>query len=280
MYSRRVLIFSRQDNLYASCGSLCGMAKFSINGNQTQVCVFVSNLQMDEDDKWWGVVLVDGKMYKSKLPHVNNFCFDLPTTALENVGFVLSKQHQDGLVVVAQGFLGNRKINAFDKDKLRWFLMGQGTKYEDFVATTPNYYPNDVQVDVAKLKRQSQQGLVALHNYSAAFERYYAVGRGDNYLQSVKAELEELFGRFPPFYPLMEKYKESYFVRIDFPQTDKFFAVGLITREGHTKYICYALPAEKQTLQDKDFAFVEKDGKGFWMLCQDSATGQITTLQV
>lgn len=280
MFSRRVLIFSRQDNLYASCGNLCGMAKLTVEGGKMQVCVFVSNLQPNGAGEWWGVVLVDGKMYKAKLLHVNNFCFDLPETALENVAFLLVNVSGERVAVVAESYLGNKKINTFDSGKLQAFLLGESTPYESFVASTSNYYPSQIAVDVAQLKRDSKQSYVALHNYSSAFEKYYAAGRGDNYLQSVKVELEQLFKKFPPYYPLMEKYKESYFVRIDFPQTERYFAVGLITKDGSARYICYALPDEKQGLSDKDFAFVENDGKGFWMLCQDANTGQITTLQV
>ena len=279
MYNRRVLIFSTQDVSVAG-GNLCGMAKFSVTEGQTQVCVFVSNVQVVDENQWWGVALVDGKMYKSRLPHLANFCFYLPTTALENVAFLLVKVQGGKAVVVADSYLGNRQINDFDRGKLQGFLLDECTHYENFVSSTDNFYTQQVKVDVDKLKQQSRQNYQALQNYSSAFERYYATGRGDNYLLSVKTELEELFKRFPPYYPLMEKYKESYFARIDFPQSDKYFVVGLITQDGQAKYICYALPGTSESLCDKDFTFVQKDDKGFWMLCQDAENGQITTLQV
>ena len=222
--------------------------------------------------------MLDGNAYKSKLPHANNFVFEVPTTALENVAFMLVK-YQSQPIVVASNYLGNRQINALDSNALTKLFASQSTPYETFVSSTDNFYPQDSVVDVAKLKQQGLQKYVALQNYSSAFERYYATGRGDNYLQSVKPELEQLFAKFPPYYPLINKYEQSYFVRRDFTSGDKFFVVGVLAKNNQAKYICYALPAQSNTLDDKDFTFVERDGQGFWMLFQDAENGQITTLQ-
>ena len=278
MYNRRVLIFSRQDQRYSSCGSLCGMAKLTVTNGQMEVCVFVPNLVFDATDEWWGVVLIEGNAYKSKLPHVNNHVFTLPTTHLDNVAFLLVKQESTP-TVVAESYLGNKKINAVSSNLLTGLLCNQATPYESFVDGTANFYPKDTGVDVKKLKEQGAQKYVALQNYSSAFERYYATGRGDNYLQAVQEELEQLFSKFPPYYPLINKYEQSYFVRIDFPSGDKFFVVGLLASNNQAKYICYALPAQDDAFCDKDFTLVEKDGQGFWMLFQDAENGQITTLQ-
>ena len=127
-------------------------------------------------------------------------------------------------------------------------------------------------------KKQSKQKYAALQDYSAAFERYYATGRGENYLLSVKPQLDRLFQSFPAYYPLINKYEQSYFVRIDFPQSDGFFVVGVLTVDKLPKYICYALPGQREGFCDKDFTFVKNEEQGFWMLFQDAENGQITTL--
>ena len=277
MFNRRVVIFSRQDDKYATCGSLCGMAKFSLQEEGTQVSVFVSNLQAQEASEWWAIALVEGKAYASKLTHFNNYTFTIASKQLENVGFMLVCRSST-VQIVAENYLGNRQVNNVDRGKIA-SLIGADTAYESFVGATDNFYPKDTGVDVAKLRRQSAQKYVALQNYSSAFERYYATGRGDNYLLSVQTELEQLFDKFPPYYPLINKYEQSYFVRVDFPNCDKYFVVGVIAHNKQVRYICYALPGQRDGLDDKDFSFVEKDGQGFWMLCQDAENGQITTLQ-
>jgi len=278
MYNRRVVVFSRQDQAYARYGSLCGVASFVVKEGKTEVSVLASNLDFQPTQEWWGIAMVDGVAYKSKLDHFNNFCFDLPTTNLYNVAFLLVLAGNPP-VVVAQNYLGNGKINAIGSAQLQQLLASDLSGYEQFVATTNNFYSQDGQVDVAKLKEKSRQKYLALQDYSSAFEKYYATGRGDNYLQSVQSQLHQLFESFPPYYPLINKYEQSYFVRIDFPKGEGFFVVGLLCKDKQPRYICYALPGDSQSLCDKDFTFVEKDGKGFWMLCQDAQNGQITTLK-
>ena len=274
MYNRRLLIFSRQDNAYAVYGNLCGVAKFTLCNSGCNVEVFVSNLAVDSGDEWWGIALVDGVTFAKKLPSFNNFCFEIPTTRLENVGFLLVK-NESKPVVVASSYLGNRQVNAITNEQIAQLVLG-GNQSSD-VGNSKSHQDNTV--DVEKLKQIDKQKYLALQKYSSAFEKYYVAGRGDNYLQSVKPELEEIFKKFPPYYPLINKYQDSYFVKIDFPTSDKFFVVGLLAKDNQVKYICYALPSESDQLCDKDFSFVKTSSSGFWMLCQDAENGQITTLQ-
>ena len=77
---------------------------------------------------------------------------------------------------------------------------------------------------------------------------------------------------------MIRKYKGSFFVRIDFPSSDKYFVLGVLQANGQIRYICYGLPAERDGFEDKDFVFVDNSPVSFWMLFQDADTGQISAL--
>ena len=152
------------------------------------------------------------------------------------------------------------------------------TPYEQFVSSTANFYP-DVTVDVNALKKSADQRYKVVEDYSDAFERFYASGGASNYYQTVKEEIVKVFVQFPPYYPLINRYKGSFFVRIDFPSSEKYFVMGVLQKDNVIKYICYGLPAERDGFSDKDFVFVPGQPTSFYMLFQDANTGQITTMQ-
>ena len=147
--------------------------------------------------------------------------------------------------------------------------------YEQFVASTENFYDD---VNVTNLKAKADSRYRSVSEYSSAFERYYASGGNAEYYASVREEISKVFVQFPPYYPLIRKYKESFFVRIDFPSSDKFFVLGVLQSKGQIRYICYGLPAEKEEFEDKDFVYVDNAPQAFWMLFQDASTGQISAL--
>lgn len=149
------------------------------------------------------------------------------------------------------------------------------TAYEDFVARTADYY---VDLDVNNLRNTADERYRSVEAYSEAFDRFYAAGSGTDYYQTVKAEVGKIFVEFPPYFPLINKYAESFFVRIDFPSSEKYFVFGIMQRDKKVRYICYGVPAEKPGFADKDFVYVDNVPTPFWMLFQDADNGQITTL--
>ena len=150
------------------------------------------------------------------------------------------------------------------------------TSYEEFVSKTADYY---VDLDVKNLRNVADERYRSVEAYSEAFDRFYAAGSGTDYYQTVKSEIGKIFVEFPPYFPLIDKFAESFFVRIDFPSSEKYFVFGVMQRDNKVRYICYGVPAEKQGFDDKDFVYVDNVPTPFWMLFQDADNGQITTLK-
>lgn len=277
MYCKRILIFQQTDSRFAERGKeLCGMVKF-VNGKETKVTVFVTNANIATFGEWWVLICCDGNVFAHCLSTLNNDVFSLPLQTLDNVGVLLVKK-EDACYQAAQAQLGRRNFCAMLNRNMQQYIDAEDTAaspYEQFVASTENFYEG---ADVEKLKAAHDGRYKSVQEYSTAFERYYATGANCDYYQTVKKEIGKVFVQFPPYYPLIKKYLHSFFVRIDFPSSEKYFVLGLLQKDGVVRYICYGLPAEKEGFSDKDFVYVPNEPTNFWMLFQDADTGQITTL--
>ena len=276
MYCKRILILQQTDGRFAERHKeLCGMVKM-VNTDQTDVTVFVTNADVTFGE-WWVLLSFGGNVYSHALTTLNNDVFSLPMQNLDNVSCILVKK-QDQCFVVAEGQFGSKNFCASLRRNVQQYLTDESntTPYEQFVASTQNFYDG---VDVQRLKSEADSRYRSVEEYSSAFERYYAAGGNENYYQSVKNEIGKVFLQFPPYYPLIRKYGQSFFVRIDFPSSERYFVLGLLQKDGVIRYICYGLPADKEGFNDKDFIYVASEPVGFWMLFQDAITGQITTVR-
>lgn len=276
MYCKRILILQQTDPRFAERGKeLCGMVKF-VNNTQTDVTVFVTNANAQTFGEWWLLLNFDGEVYARNLVTLNNDTFFYPLQKLENVGCLLVKK-EDACHEVACAQFGRKNLTATLRRNAEQLIAenSTATPYEQFVASTQNFYEG---MNVDKLKLQASSHYKSIAEYSSAFERYYAGGADTDYYKSVQKEISKVFIDFPPYYPLIKKYPQSFFVRIDFPSSDKYFVLGVLQQQEKVRYICYGLPVEKEELDDKDFVFVDSDPTSFWMLFQDASTGQITTL--
>ena len=280
MYCKRILILQQSDARFAERHKeLCGLVKLINNSRDvTEVTVFVTNADVQMLGEWWVVLGFGRTPIARKLDTLNNCTFTVPQMSLEKVSCLLVKR-EDKCYEAARAFLGenfcdilHRNMEELAREKAEEV---NSTAYEQFVASTENFYDG---VDVQKLKAQADGRYKSVADYSTAFERYYASGGNYDYYDSVKEEIGKVFVEFPPYYPLIRKYKEAFFVRIDFPSSEKYFVLGVLQREGRVRYICYGLPAEKEELTDKDFVYVDNSPVAFWMLFQDATTGQISVL--
>lgn len=273
MFSKRILILQQDDARFAAKNKeVCGMVK-AVNTKETTVTVFITNANDVTFGEWWLVISFDGEVVARSLTFFSNQTFVLPLKSLQNVSCVLLKKENE-IHLVAHASLGTKNFCAQLFRNAQLYLE-EDTPYEKFVASTQNFYDG---VDVQKLKADADVRYKSVEEYSAAFERYYAAGGNANYYQTVKTEIGKVFVQFPPYYPLIKKYQHSFFVRIDFPSSEKYFVLGVLQQNGVVRYICYGLPATSQQLHDKDFVLVQNTPTGFWMLFQDADTGQITTL--
>ncbi len=282
MYSKRILILQQTNARFAERKKeLCGMVKaVNGNGNRTEVTVFVTNADITMPGEWWLLAAFDNFRCAHCLDTLNNCTFSLPEQPLQNVSCVLVKR-EDACYEAARTHVGNDRCDILFRqcDSLvaarRHDDEREATSYERFVASTDNYYDN---LDVSRLKLSADERYRSVQDYSNAFERFYASGGNDEYYQSVKNEISKVFLQFPPYYPLIRKYSESFFVRIDFPSSDKYFVLGVLQKDGEIRYICYGLPALQENFTDKDFVYVDNSPVSFWMLFQDASTGQISVL--
>lgn len=282
MYCKRILILQQTDKRFAERGKeLCGMVKLVNNkSDETAITVFVTNADVRAYGEWWLLLSFGRERYARQLPTLTNATFTLPRKNLDYVGCLLVKR-ENKCYEAARAYLGDATVcDILSRQKENLVLepreeIERQTEYERFVASTDNYYAAQ---DIGKYKTRADERYKTVADYSAAFERYYATGATCEYYETVKNEICKVFMQFPPYYPLNKKYGESFFVRIDFPSSDKFFVLGILQDKGIIRYICYGLPAECEGFSDKDFMFVENFPVSFWMLFQDAQTGQITAL--
>ncbi len=284
MYCKRILILQQTDKRFALRGKeLCGMVKLVNNSaTDTDVNVFVTNADVAMFGEWWIVFGFGRERFVKQLSTLNNCSFTLPKKDLDNVVCLLVKR-EDKCYEVARAFVGDGTVCDVlfrQKESLieGFDTIGQtnnSTAYEQFVASTDNYFEG---AELKRFQTRADERYKSVKEYSDAFERYYASCANTEYYQSVKEEISRVFLQFPPYYPLIRKYKGSFFVRIDFPSSDKYFVLGVLQANGQIRYICYGLPAERDGFEDKDFVFVDNSPVSFWMLFQDADTGQISAL--
>lgn len=103
----------------------------------------------------------------------------------------------------------------------------------------------------------------------------------DGFYREIKSELDELFARYPRDESLTHAFSSSEWVRVKGSEEEPEELVGIVYEDGKAKYICYAVPAEKNTppkeLDGAGF-FIPlspfTQGKGFFVLYQSAATGE------
>lgn len=269
---KRVIILQEVDNSYAMRGTkVCGMVRIAGAEKMATVTTFVTNVDSASYGSWWVVVCCGGNRYSYKLDTFNNCQCSMPIGQYRDVACAIVKLDTE-VHVVAEGTIGNGKLDGITTDTVKESI--DGTPYEQMLAVTDNFYDQGIQAMHSSVSDKYR----LIDNYSTAFERYYASGQTDSYYDNVKGEILRLFVQFPPHYPLMQLYPDSFFVRIDFRDTDQYFAMGVIQIGGVVRYICYALPANSSEYQDKDFSYIESSGAGYYILYQDAINGQITTI--
>jgi len=104
------------------------------------------------------------------------------------------------------------------------------------------------------------------------------------YFLKVKAELDEIFEKFPEETSLSKTLPFSKWAKI-FYSENKFYVVGVIYKSslGEEKYICYGVPDKYSLNPPKELkgfcSFIplsvfDMTGDGYWMMFQDASTGE------
>ncbi len=102
------------------------------------------------------------------------------------------------------------------------------------------------------------------------------------HFDTVKAELDQIFFKFPEEDGLTKHFKESRWARIYYSK-EKYYVVGLIYENGQEKYICYGVPAKYSKNPPKELdgfcSFIplsvfDMFGAGYWIMFQDAESGK------
>jgi hypothetical protein len=105
---------------------------------------------------------------------------------------------------------------------------------------------------------------------------------GDWFYQSAKAELDQLFAKFPKENSLDCVLPDSVFCKINY-DSNKYYVVGLVKEKGKPKYVCYGVPADSPNNPPKEIedyccflpiSLFDLNGKGFWMMFQSTEDGK------
>ncbi len=104
----------------------------------------------------------------------------------------------------------------------------------------------------------------------------------DNYYQSVKEELEQIFFSYPSEDNLEGIFSQSKWAKIYYSK-EKYYVVGLIFENKKEKYICYGVPSRYLKNPPKELAgyssFIplsvfDMFGDGYFIMFQDANTGK------
>ena len=106
---------------------------------------------------------------------------------------------------------------------------------------------------------------------------------GGGFYQSIEQEFLSLFARFPKEPVLEKRIRNSRFVKINYNDTDKYYAVGIVEEDSRPKYICYAVPAKKTSgtpeglegfCQFMPASLSDPQGEGYFLMVQSAKTGR------
>lgn len=106
-------------------------------------------------------------------------------------------------------------------------------------------------------------------------------GRYPAFYSEKRAEIEELFCKYPPIGSLSDYIPESKWVKIEYKK-DGFYIIGVISRAGVPTYIVYGVPGVRERRPrgfERYSVFLPEslfttNGRGYWCSFQNAETGK------
>lgn len=106
-------------------------------------------------------------------------------------------------------------------------------------------------------------------------------GRYPAFYSEKRAEIEELFCKYPPIGSLSDYIPESKWVKIEYKK-DGFYIIGVISRAGIPTYIVYGVPGVRERRPrgfERYSVFLPEslfttNGRGYWCSFQNAETGK------
>lgn len=177
--------------------------------------------------------------------------------------------------------------------------------YDDEAVATENYFETEekIKLKIEKIEEFNRERIPLkdeLFNSSSAQETQKSqedsscvqneafVDFGKNqharlsYYSKVKDELENLFDKFESLSELCQVFPESKWAKINYDK-ERFYAVGVIKKQGVEKYVCYGVPDSNDKEPPKELqgycSFIHTNDallpyKGYWMMFQDAENGK------
>ncbi len=103
---------------------------------------------------------------------------------------------------------------------------------------------------------------------------------GNNFYYAVKPQIDEMFVCYPQETSLQNAIPSSRWVRID--EESGYYAVGLIFENQTPSFICYGVPANKDTQPPKEIQdacswidVIDENVDGYWVIFQSAKNGKI-----
>jgi hypothetical protein len=171
----------------------------------------------------------------------------------------------------------------------------QSSAYDDEEVATENYYKEkeyeceqlpqtqiDARTQSANQEQDEKEGSDPAENVDAESILHPIATDPDGYYLSVKAEIDELFSKYPRDNTLCGAFSCSEWVRVKGSKDNPEYLVGVVYFNGKARYICYALAAKKNDPPPKEIesvcSFVPcspfQEEKGFFVIFQSAATGE------
>jgi len=170
----------------------------------------------------------------------------------------------------------------------------QSSAYADSEIAKDDHYPDDIRI-AADEAAAALAGIArnrAEKNKYADWDTFNNIARSRpvpekavSYYQSVKKELDQIFTRHPAEAELNRELRGTRWVKVPYAG-DRYYVIGLIGEPP--EYIAYGVPGRYSLNPPKELAGVqwlpvydsEPEGNGYWIMYQDSRTGEAVDLTI
>ncbi len=313
--TKTVLLKQVSDGFSLIGKTVCGILRIE-RDCETTISLSVINATMLDNGEFW-LFLVDYNKSLFSFPlgkRPTNFTktIDCASDFSKGVCALLVAQTDLVPVTVALGKTEDFPLSSNDckKTVAEKFLTDLKRKpnstpeYDDEAVATENYFELDQslsfklekikELENAELRLEDERSACPnqekeekKHDGTCVFQNETDTCKRQNrerecFHQTVQAELNALFARFPQYDGLKGYFPDSRWVKIPYSTKD-YYIVGEIKEDGDYKYICYGVPAVYSPEPPKELkgycsfiplSLFDLHGQGFWMMFQSAQTGE------
>lgn len=267
-YVKKILVFDELAGGYrVRDKKVSGILKIEKSLGRASAEIMITNLDRKKAESVECVLYVGGGYYSAVSDGVK---FSVPLRD--------ARQHDDAACLLAAVEGNERAPFAFASNcdrpsaddlaaRLGGSVSAAATQYEDFIRRTDDYFGG--RLDMDEIRKASAEKF-------APVTKLGEIKTGDGgFFAEAAPILEKILKTYPPCDELSAAVKDSFWVRVPF-RREKFFAVGVVEKNGSPAFVAYAVPGgRKNAPDDESFSFlpVKNREEGFWVIYQDIRTG-------